>query len=205
LNKDSRLIHDGQFCVIAGINKYDSFTGWNDNPIARRVRCIPEDYYLLTNRFRCSDRRAVGGCGKRFQGTDPTIIAQLPQFVALAFPGMCLMILFHSPSNFSRTAYLSACGAIDKVMMSMMSNTFATRLGPSPFSELVSELQYKHHTLLELMYTHAARHYRLHGSAQIPPFSPFADSMRYAGRPPSVQYLKSMFVDWTTAYRPYME
>jgi hypothetical protein len=64
---------------------HSKFSGYNDNPIARRVRCIPTDYFLLTNRFRCKS-----GCRRTWQGTDPHILAQLPRFVSAAFPGGCL-------------------------------------------------------------------------------------------------------------------
>jgi len=55
---------------------------YNDNPIARRVRSLPTNYFLLTNRFLCKS-----GCGRTWQGTDPHILAQLPRFVSAAFPG----------------------------------------------------------------------------------------------------------------------
>jgi hypothetical protein len=103
------------------------------------------------------------------------------------------------------SAYITARGAIDKGIMSQMCNTFATRFGPSPFAEMVAELQRKHHAELELMYLDAARHYNLHGIARVPPFSAFNDKLRYAGVPPSVQYLKAMFTDWVTAHRVFME
>ncbi|KAJ7163411.1 hypothetical protein C8R43DRAFT_846337, partial [Mycena crocata] len=65
-----------------------SRNGFNDDPIARRVRDMPADFFLLTNRFLCNPRRADPGCNKSFQGTDPHIIAQLPRFVQTAFPGI---------------------------------------------------------------------------------------------------------------------
>ncbi|KAF8164387.1 hypothetical protein K438DRAFT_268271 [Mycena galopus ATCC 62051] len=34
-----------------------SRNGWNDDPIARRVRSIPADFFLLTNRFVCNPRQ----------------------------------------------------------------------------------------------------------------------------------------------------
>lgn len=89
--------------------------------------------------------------------------------------------------------------------MSQMCNTFATRFGPAPFAEMMSEIQQKHHGEVELMYLDAARSYNLYGSDQIPAFSSFRDPLRYAGSPPSVQYLKSMFVDWLTAHRIFIE
>jgi len=102
-------------------------------------------------------------------------------------------------------AYISACGAIDKGLMSQMCNTFATRFGPSPFAEMMSEIQRKHHGELELMYFHAAQHRNLYGDKQIPAFSSFEDSLHYAGSPPSTQYLKAIFVDWLTAHRIFIQ
>ena len=89
--------------------------------------------------------------------------------------------------------------------MSQMRNTFATRFGPSPFAEMVAELQRQHHAELELMYLDAARHYGLYGSEQVSQFSPFHDQKHYAGAPPSVQYLKAMFVDYISAHRVFID
>jgi hypothetical protein len=61
--------------------------------------------------------------------------------------------------------------------MSQMCNTFATWFGPSPFSEMMAEMQRKHHAELELMYLDAACHYGLHGTLQIPSFSTFSDKL----------------------------
>ncbi|KAJ3710654.1 hypothetical protein C8R42DRAFT_729099 [Lentinula raphanica] len=166
-----------------------SKNGYNDDPIARRVKSFPVDYFLLTNRYLCNPKlKNDPGCGTSWQGTDPHIISQLPRRLSVAFP-----------------AYISASGAIDRRIMSLMCNTFATRFGPSPFAEMMSELQHKHHAELELMYLDAARSYGYHGPAQVPEFSPFTDPLRYAGAPPSVQYLKAMFVDWVTAHRTFLE
>ncbi|KAJ7684297.1 hypothetical protein DFH06DRAFT_3269 [Mycena polygramma] len=63
--------------------------GYNDDPIARRVRATPSDFFLFTNRFICDPRRTnVTGCGMNFQGTDLHIVSQLPRFVQLALPGI---------------------------------------------------------------------------------------------------------------------
>ncbi|KAJ7151286.1 hypothetical protein C8R43DRAFT_951101 [Mycena crocata] len=162
-----------------------SRNGFNDDPIARRVRDMPADFFLLTNRFLCNPRRAEAGCNKSFQGTDPHIIAQLPRFVQTAFP-----------------AYISARGAVSKLMMWQMSNTFSTRFGPAPFAELVSEIQHRAHAESELAYVAAANFYRQSGLKQ---YSSFDDPRGYAGSPPSVPYLKALFTDYTTAHRIYIE
>jgi hypothetical protein len=62
--------------------------GYNSNPVARRVRGLHEDYFLLTNRFRCvKENRVDPGCGASFQGTDQHIISQLPKHARRSFPG----------------------------------------------------------------------------------------------------------------------
>ncbi|KAJ7189529.1 hypothetical protein GGX14DRAFT_609136 [Mycena pura] len=160
--------------------------GFNDDPIARRVRSMPSDFFLLTYRFVCDDRRKESpGCGTNYQGTDPHIIAQLPRFVQVAFP-----------------AYISARGAVSKLMMAQMSNTFAARFGPAPFSELVSEIQHRFHADGELMYLSAAEFY---GRTNVESFSAFDDPQGYAGSPPSVPYLKGLFTDNISAYRIFIE
>ena len=85
----SRLSKNGaRICPFHIHSVLTRFAGWNDNPVARRVRSLPVDYFLLTNRFLCDpDRHNEAGCGTSWQGTDPHIIAQLPRFVSVAFPG----------------------------------------------------------------------------------------------------------------------
>jgi hypothetical protein len=74
--------------------------GYRDDPIARRVKNFPSDYFLLTNRFRCNGRRANDtGCCLNFMGNDPHILAQLPRFVSAAFPGNPILILHSTILN----------------------------------------------------------------------------------------------------------
>jgi hypothetical protein len=70
---------------------------------------------------------------------------------------------------------------------------------------MMAELQRQHHAELELMYLDAACHYGLYGSEQVSQFSPFHDQKHYAGAPPSVQYLKAMFVDYISAHRVFID
>ncbi|KAF9052488.1 hypothetical protein BDZ89DRAFT_1032535 [Hymenopellis radicata] len=164
--------------------------GYNENPVARRVRRALElDYFLFTNRFWCDkDRTDSPGCGASYQGTHPFIIAQLPRFVQEAFP-----------------TFISTRGAVDKSVMSQMNSLIVKRVGPSPFSEMISELQHRHHARIELMYYAAALHYGLHGTKRIPQFSAFNDRTGFAGCPPTSPYLKAMFIDYIGAHRIYMD
>ncbi|KAJ7790501.1 hypothetical protein B0H14DRAFT_2625938 [Mycena olivaceomarginata] len=176
--------HPDRFKCTCGLGL--SKNGFPDDPIARRVRAMPSDYFLYTNRFIC-DARTVNstGCGTDFRGSDPHIIAQLPRHVQAAFP-----------------AYISAHGAISTLMMRQMSNTFSTRLGPAPFPELVSEIQHREHADRELMYLAAANFY---GVQDVMPFSVFDDPEGYAGSPPSVKYLKAVFTDFLSAIRIFID
>ncbi|KAJ7738873.1 hypothetical protein DFH07DRAFT_778935 [Mycena maculata] len=134
--------HPDRFKCTCG--KPLSKNGFHDNPIARRVRDIPTDFFLLTNYYICDSRKVNDpGCGTSHCGIDPHIIEQLPRFVQAAFP-----------------SYISARGAISRLMMQQMANTFASRFGPAPFSELISEIQHRHHADSELMYLGAADFYR---------------------------------------------
>ncbi|KAF9011458.1 hypothetical protein BDZ89DRAFT_1167536 [Hymenopellis radicata] len=176
-----------RFVCICG--KHLTLRGYNDNPVARRVRRFPVDYFLLTNRFCCDHKRADNpGCGASFQGTNPHIISQLPRFVQEAFP-----------------AFISTRGAMDKQMMWEFNTGIVRRLGPSPFAELVCELQSRFHAQNELMYYAAALHFGLHGEDQVPAFSWFDDPDGFAGSPPSTSYLKAMYTDYIGAHRIYMD
>ncbi|KAJ7734018.1 hypothetical protein DFH07DRAFT_944774 [Mycena maculata] len=126
-----------------------SKNGSPDDPIARRVRDMPSDFFLFTKRYICDPRR-MNSPGKHFQ----------------------------------------------------MLNTFASRFGPAPFSELVSEIQHRSHADGELMYLAAAEFYGQHG---VKSYSAFNDPMGYSGSPPSVKYLKALFTDYLTAHRIFIE
>lgn len=87
-------------------------------------------------------------------------------------------------------------------MMRLMRNTFSTRMGPAPFSEMVSEIQHLSHADGELMYTAAANFY---GQVGLKQYSAFDDPNGYAGSPPSIPYLKGLFTDVISAHRIFIE
>ncbi|KAK7021556.1 hypothetical protein R3P38DRAFT_2533683, partial [Favolaschia claudopus] len=182
-----------------------SRNGFNDDPIARRVRHIPDDFFLFTNRFICDDRRLnEPGCGTSWQGTDPHILAQLPRQVQVAFPGTIFGYgpIIHSFNPSLASAYISPRGAISKLLVRLMRNSFSHRHGAAPFSEMVTEVQYLSHADNELIYTAAANSY---GQTGLMRFSAFDDPKGYAGSPPSAPYLKGLFTDIISAPRIYIE
>jgi len=95
-----------------------SCNGWNEKPIARRVKHLYRDYLLLTNRWICDKKQ--GQCEKSFQGTDLYILSQLPHHFQEAFP-----------------AILTVRAAVDKQLISLMRTCFSTRFGPEPFAALM--------------------------------------------------------------------
>ena len=164
-----------------------TLNGWNDNPIARRVKSLHHDYFLLTNRFLC--RRKHGGCGLSYQGTDPYVMSQLPRHLQESFP-----------------ALLTARAALDKNLLSVMRTCFATRFGPEPFAALLAEMRYLDHAHRELLYLAAlVASPESAYSVQHQPFSAFDDKERYAGTVPSKNYCKAVFAEWMRIHRPYFD
>ncbi|KAJ6593172.1 hypothetical protein B0H19DRAFT_1055800 [Mycena capillaripes] len=91
---------------------------------------------------------------------------------------------------------------VQNVMMWQICNTSVTRFGPAPFSGLVSEIQYRHHANMKLMYLAAADFY---GQSGLPPFSPFEDPAGFAGSPPSVPCIRGMLTDYISTHCIYVE
>ncbi|KAJ7708598.1 hypothetical protein B0H14DRAFT_3525378 [Mycena olivaceomarginata] len=164
--------------------------GYNENPIARQVSTLSgPDYFLLTNRYLCSPHRGNDkGCGKSYQGSDPWIIRQLPEYVQRAFP-----------------ACLSARGSLDTAELDVMKATFAGHFGADPFSKTVRELKVLHHDRLETMYYCAALHFGFRGPNNVFQFLKFEDPLGYAGYAPSRQYFKSMFTAWFSVHRTFID
>ncbi|KAJ7306952.1 hypothetical protein DFH08DRAFT_824451 [Mycena albidolilacea] len=151
--------------------------GYNDNPIARCVSTLAgQDYFLLTNPFLCPLRCVNDkGCGKHYQGSDPWIIRQLPEFV-------------------------NVHGGLDMSELDVMKATFAGHFGTDPFSKMMHELKMLHHDRLETMYYCTAMHFGLRGPKQVPVFSKFENPLGYAGYAPSRQYFKTMFTAWFSVH-----
>ena len=164
-----------------------TLNGWNDNPIARQVKSLHHDYFLLTNRFLC--RRQDGGCGSSYQGTDPYVISQLPRHLQESFP-----------------ALLTARAALDRNLMSVMRTCFATRFGPEPFAALLAEMRYLDHAHRELLYLAAlVTSPESAYPVQHQQFSAFDDKERFAGTVPSKNYCKAVFAEWMRIHRPYFD
>ncbi|KIK65907.1 hypothetical protein GYMLUDRAFT_257835 [Collybiopsis luxurians FD-317 M1] len=166
-----------------------TMNGYNDNPIARHVHTSTgTDYFLFTNRYLCDSRRANNrGCGTSYQGSDPHVLDQLPQWVQEAFP-----------------AYLTTRGAVDKLVIDQMKPCFTGQFGPEPFLKMLHELQMLQHSRQELMYLSAATSYGLSG-LQVPRFPSFDDPMKYAGSSPSVRYLKCIWTDYHAVVKIYLD
>ncbi|KAF8989139.1 hypothetical protein BDZ89DRAFT_231034 [Hymenopellis radicata] len=162
-----------------------SKNGYNNNPIARRVRGEHKPYFLLTTRFLCDKRRNNDAeCGRNYQGTDAWIIAQLSRHLQHEFP-----------------AYLSARGDIDKLLLAVMRTLFTTRFGPRPCSELLNEMQHLRHANSEVSYLSAYAFFQDKYNPPPPePFSEFDDRLRFGGTNILVKYCKMVFTEWMRAH-----
>ncbi|KAJ7871812.1 hypothetical protein B0H14DRAFT_2570547 [Mycena olivaceomarginata] len=102
-----------------------NLNGWggyrkNSGRKAKAVEPAPstcQDYFLLTNHFLCPLHRVNDkGCGKHYQGSDPWIIHQLPEFVQ--WPVSAHTVVLTCPSY-------------------VMKAIFAGHFGTDPFSKMV--------------------------------------------------------------------
>ena len=83
--------------------------GWNDNPIARQIISLDQNYFIMTKRIRC--RPENSGCGKTFNYYDPVILDQLDPSLVAEFP-----------------AFLTHQSGIDKTLMTLIQAGIAYRL-----------------------------------------------------------------------------
>lgn len=102
---------------------------------------------------------------------------------------------------------MTARAAVDKKLISVMCACFATRFGPEPFAAMLSEMRRLDHAHRELIYTSAVQSSStVHPNASGPEsFSTFDDKQRFAGKEPTTNYCKGVFVDWMRAHRPYFD
>ncbi|KAJ7153309.1 hypothetical protein C8R46DRAFT_1357190 [Mycena filopes] len=155
--------------------------GYNSKPTARRVRGLHRDYFLLTNRLECN----LPGCSKSCQGTDPGVVSQMSDALQASFP-----------------VFITPRAAIDKKLVSVMGACYATRFGPKPFSEMLSEMHHLDHAQREMIYLAFLLSSPTPQSSP-EPFSAYNDKLRFSGSTPSVNYCKGVFVDWMRAHRAY--
>ncbi|KAF8321954.1 hypothetical protein F5887DRAFT_904347, partial [Amanita rubescens] len=91
---------------------------WNDNPIARRVVGLDQNYYVMTQRIQCRKHSGFG-CGKSYNLYDPLILDQLDPGLVAEFP-----------------AFLTHRSGIDKTLMTLVRAGIAHRLSSSAWSKL---------------------------------------------------------------------
>ena len=79
--------------------------GWNDNPIARRVVGLDQNYFIITKQIQCQKfpNSETSGCGKSMNYYDPSVLDQLDPTLVAEFP-----------------AFLTHRSGIDKTLMTLI-------------------------------------------------------------------------------------
>jgi len=170
--------------------------GWNDDPVARRVVGLDQNYYIMTMRIQCrarSDQPALGGCGKSYNLYDPLVLEQFDSRLVASFP-----------------AFLTHRSGIDKTFMTLIRAGMSHRVSASAWSAILRELHVREHDLCELQYLHTIQmHVKQAVNQNEPkaylPFSEFDDKGGYAGFYPSRWYITNVYVDYMEHIRPILD
>ena len=111
--------------------------GWNDNPIARRVVGLDQNYFIITKRIQCrkNPNSDSSGCGKSLNYYDPVVLSQLDPALAAEFP-----------------AFLTHRSGIDKTLMALIRAGLGHRLSSSAWSKVLREIHVREHDLREIKY-----------------------------------------------------
>ncbi|KAF8319196.1 hypothetical protein F5887DRAFT_1291628 [Amanita rubescens] len=100
--------------------------GWNSDPVAHRVVDLKDNYYIITQRFRChrkTDASGPTGCGRTVNLYDPDILEQLDPGLVDEFP-----------------AFLTHRSGIDKTLMTLIRAGIAHRVSSRAWSKILQEL-----------------------------------------------------------------
>ena len=166
---------------------------WNDNPIARQVVGLDQNYYVMTQRIQCRKHGGFG-CGKSYNLYDPLILDQLDPGLVAEFP-----------------AFLTHRSGIDKTLMTLVRAGIAHRLSSSAWSKVLRELHIREHDLREIKYLYAIKreqkNHEASGTAlkSYQPFSAFNDKVGYNGFSPSKKYINNIYMDYMEHIRPVLD
>lgn len=170
--------------------------GWNDNPIARRVVGLDQNYFIITKRIQCRKipNSETSGCGKSMNYYDPAVLDQLDPTLVAEFP-----------------AFLTHKSGIDKTLMALIRAGVAHRLSSSAWSKVLREMHVREHDLREIKYLRAIqkniKFKNNHGYpvSSYQPFSNFDNHSEYAGFSPSRWYINRTYMDYMEHIRPALD
>jgi hypothetical protein len=167
--------------------------GWNDNPIARRVVGLDQNYFIITKIIHCRKipNSDSSGCGKSLNYYDPGVLSQLDPVLVAEFP-----------------ACLTHRSGIDKTLMALIRAGLAHRLSSSAWSKVLREIHVREHDLREIKYLQAIQRdikFKRNHGYRVPsyqPFSTFNNKSEYAGFYPSRWFINRVYMDFMEEIRP---
>ena len=196
LDRQSILTCQNHECSYYKDSKHPlTFKAWNDNPVARRVVDIKDNYYILTQRMQCrKSGSGTTGCGKTMNLYDPLILDQLNPGLVAEFP-----------------AFLTHRSGIDKTLMTLIRAGIAHRVSSNAWSNILRELHIRDHDIKEMKYLQAVSNaQKIHQKMGNPPkeyepFSGFKDRNGYCGFAPSQWFINNIYMDYMKHMRPILD
>ncbi|KAJ7829618.1 hypothetical protein B0H13DRAFT_2679789 [Mycena leptocephala] len=168
-------------CVFCGKDIMTD-SGWNSNPVARRVVDLDSCYYILTRRVKCRKN-----CQKSCNLYNAKVLEQFPPLLRNQFP-----------------AFLTHRSGIDKRLMTLIRSTIAQGLTPNTWERVLRELHIRNHDLSHRDYLNALKaHAPQTLPSQLTPFSSFSDKEGYAGFSPSRWYISKVYVEYMSYIKPH--
>ncbi|KAJ7152904.1 hypothetical protein C8R46DRAFT_912792, partial [Mycena filopes] len=168
-------------CVFCGKGTMTD-SGWNSNPVARRVVGLDSCYYILSKRVKCRHE-----CGKSCSMYNVDVLKQLPERLRNRFP-----------------AFFTHRSGFDKDVMTLVRSTIAQGMTPNAWERVLRELHVRKRDLAERAYLQALKAFPADKlPTPLKPFSPFADKDGYAGFSPSRWYISQVYVEYMAFIKPH--
>ncbi|KAI8642089.1 hypothetical protein BD408DRAFT_188872 [Parasitella parasitica] len=179
-------------CSHIGCNGNLNLKSFFEEPRARKIFDVHENFYLMSYRYECSTYKH-GSCS----GSDSAIIKQLPLRYQLDFPG-----------------HLTAGSGISKELGKLLRSCVQNSLGPSKLSKMLREFHHLRHDECEMKYLDSLSTFverqeksgfgdtNQYKNVQ---FSTFEDKDKYADSVPSGGYLTYVYCSMIQDTRPLMD
>ncbi|KAG2220944.1 hypothetical protein INT45_010697, partial [Circinella minor] len=168
--------------------------GFNTNPRARRVVDIDSCFYIMSSRYRCTNK----SCKTSLNAHDNRILEQLPLHLQAEFP-----------------AYLTHRSAVSKHLGDLLRIVMQNGMGVHRLQRALREFHTLRHSRLHLQYLNSLVHRQQYPTFHDIPrgsnpiiykrFSSFKDREGYAGYIPSTGYLRLVYTALIDQLRPLMD
>ncbi|KAJ7725545.1 hypothetical protein B0H16DRAFT_1781847 [Mycena metata] len=181
----------GDFTIKCPFCKSGKMTGsgWNANPVARRIVDLDSTYYILSKRIKCRH-----GCKKSCSMYHDEVLAQFPEHLRNEFP-----------ETKAPAAFLTHRSGIDKKVMTLIRSGISQGLTSHGWERILRELHVRNRDLAEQSYLHALKAATSDLPEPLQVFSSFSDKKGFAGFSPSRWYLNQLYVEYMNHIKPHQD